>query len=202
MDDCEFIGSQQEENRISEAEFINQLKKGSEKAFNQLITENQNKVYKLALSLVKNPTDAEDIAQETFVRVYTSINSFKGNSSLSTWLHKITYNLALDFIKKNSKKAKVTKTLDDPEDAELLSLSGETDIPERVFENSQLKELIYSSLNKLPEEQRVLIELKDIHGFSYEEILEITGLKEGTMKSRLIRGRASLKKMLQSVWNF
>ena len=110
---------------LSEQEFVKELKSGSEAAFNRLITENQTKVYRIALSVVKNQADAEDIAQEVFIRIYTSINNFKGNSSLSTWIYKITYNRAIDFVKKNNKKIKTTKTLDDPEDAELLTISGE-----------------------------------------------------------------------------
>ena len=95
-----------EETDLSQIEFIKELKSGSEKAFGRLIEENQKKVYRIALSFVKNPTDAEDIAQEVFIRVYTSIGNFKGNSSLSTWIYKITYNLSLDFLKRNNKKLK------------------------------------------------------------------------------------------------
>ncbi len=186
---------------IQEQEFIKELKAGSEKAFSRLISENQTKVYRIALSIVKNHSDAEDIAQEVFIRIYTSISSFKGNSSLATWIYKITYNRSLDFLKKNNKKMKTTKTLDDPEDAELLTLAGERFIPEKDFEDKQMKEDIQAALQKLPEDQRQLIELKDIHGFSYEEIMEITGLKDGTMKSRLNRARTSLRKMLQTKWN-
>lgn len=186
---------------IQEQEFIKELKAGSERAFSRLINENQTKVYRIALSIVKNHSDAEDIAQEVFIRIYTSISSFKGNSSLATWIYKITYNRSLDFLKKNNKKMKTTKTLDDPEDAELLTLAGEKFIPEKEFEDKQMKEDIQAALQKLPEDQRQLIELKDIHGFSYEEIMEITGLKDGTMKSRLNRARTSLRKMLQTKWN-
>ena len=92
--------------------------------------------------------------------------------------------------------------MDDPEDTEIISLTGDNFLPEKEFENKQLKAAIDSALKELPEEQRTLIELKDIHGFSYEEITEITGLKDGTMKSRLNRARAALRKSLQSIWNF
>lgn len=191
-----------EETDLSQIEFIKELKSGSEKAFGRLIEENQKKVYRIALSFVKNPTDAEDIAQEVFIRVYTSIGNFKGNSSLSTWIYKITYNLSLDFLKRNNKKLKTTKTLDDPEDVEIITLSGEKFIPEQELEEKELKADLKKALSELPDDQRQLIELKDVHGFSYEEIIEITGLKDGTMKSRLNRARASLRKSLQSKWNF
>lgn len=201
MNDHAKIETTLEETDVSQAEFIKELKAGSEAAFGRLIEENQKKVYRIALSFVKNPTDAEDIAQEVFIRIYTSIGSFKGNSSLSTWIYKITYNLSLDFLKRNNRKLKTTKTLDDPEDTEIITLAGEKFIPEKEYEDKELKEDLKKALNELPDDQRQLIELKDVHGFSYEEIMEMTGLKDGTMKSRLNRARASLRKSLQSKWN-
>lgn len=202
MNDHTKIETTLEETYAAQAEFIKELKSGSEAAFGRLIEENQKKVFRIALSFVKNPTDAEDIAQEVFIRVYTSIGSFKGNSSLATWIYKITYNLSLDFLKHNNRKLKTTKTLDDPEDNEIITLAEEKFIPEKEFEDKELKKDLAEALKTLPDDQRQLIELKDIHGFSYEEILEMTGLKDGTMKSRLNRARASLRKSLQSKWNF
>lgn len=181
--------------------YLSLLKQGDERAFETLINENKNNVYRVALSVVHNPQDAEDIAQEAFVKVFLSIKSFDGRSSLSTWLYRITYNLSLDFLKKHGKKALLTKTLDDPENTELLSLADDSYIPEEVFEKKQLKQDLFEALESLPEEQRVLIEMKDVNGFSYEEILAITGLKEGTLKSRLNRGRLSMKKILNKKWN-
>ncbi|MBQ4629075.1 MAG: sigma-70 family RNA polymerase sigma factor [Clostridia bacterium] len=180
---------------------LEKLKTGDEQAFEAFIRENQTRVYRIALSLVHNPQDAEDIAQETFVKVYMSISSFNGQSAITTWMYRIVYNLAVDFLKKHGKRAKVTKTLDDPEDPELLILSDESFLPEEAFEKKQMKRDLYEALKTLPDEQRELIELKDIHGFSYEEIVAMTSLKEGTLKSRLNRGRLALKNYLSKKWN-
>lgn len=185
----------------SEEQLIKELKAGKELAFNRLIEEHKNRVYRIALSLVKNPTDAEDVAQDVFIKIYTSVSSFKGNSSLATWIYKITYNMSLDFLKSKNRRIKRFKTLDDPEDAEILSLSDDSFLPEKAYENLELKKDLDAALEQLPEDQREMVTLKDVHGFSYEEIIEMTGLKEGTMKSRLNRARASLRKMLQSKWN-
>ena len=183
------------------AENLEKLRSGDERAFEEFIRENQAKVYRVALSMVKNPQDAEDLAQETFVKVYLSLSSFNGRSEITTWVYRIVYNLSVDFLKKHGKRAKVTKTLDDPEDPELLDLSDDTFLPEEAFEKKELKKDLYDALQQLPDEQRELIELKDIHGFSYEEIAEMTSLKDGTLKSRLNRGRIALKKNLLKKWN-
>ena len=180
---------------------LEKLKNGDEQAFEAFIRENQTRVYRIALSLVHNPQDAEDIAQETFVKVYMSISSFNGQSAITTWMYRIVYNLAVDFLKKHGKRAIVTKTLDAPEDPELLILSDESFLPEEAFEKKQMKRDLYEALKTLPDEQRELIELKDIHGFSYEEIVAMTSLKEGTLKSRLNRGRLALKNYLSKKWN-
>ena len=116
-------------------------------------------------------------------------------------MYRIVYNLSVDFLKKHGKRAKITKTLDDPEDPELLDLSDETFIPEDAFEKKQIRQDLREALKTLPDEQRELIELKDIHGFSYEEIVSMTSLKEGTLKSRLNRGRLALKNYLSKKWN-
>ena len=125
---------------------LEKLKKGDEQAFEAFIRENQTRVYRIALSLVHNPQDAEDIAQETFVKVYMSISSFNGQSAITTWMYRIVYNLAVDFLKKHGKRAKVTKTLDDPEDPELLILSDESFLPEEAFEKKQMKRDLYEAL--------------------------------------------------------
>ena len=182
-------------------ESLEKLLSGDEQAFEEFIRENQTKVYRIALSMVKNPQDAEDIAQETFVKVYMSLSSFGGRSEITTWVYRIVYNLSIDFLKKHGKRAKITKTLDDPDDTELLELSDDSYLPEDAFEKKEVKKDIYEALKSLPDEQRELIELKDIHGFSYEEIAEMLSIKEGTLKSRLNRGRLVLKKILSKKWN-
>lgn len=185
----------------NERDFIIRLKEGDQNAFEQLVRENQNNIFKIALSLVKNVEDAEDIAQDVFIKIYNAINSFNGQSTISTWIYRITYNVSLDFLKKHGKKAKVTKTLDDPEDYEVLSIEGNTFIPDAMFELKETREDIKDALSQISEEQRQLIELKDVHGFSYEEIISMTGLKDGTLKSRLSRGRQALKDILIKKWN-
>ncbi len=186
---------------MEEKEFIAKIKQGDDSAFEELVRKYQNYIFRLAFSMVKNEEDAKELTQEVFIKVYTSIQGFTGRSSLSTWLYRITYNLCLDYIKKNRKKRLMTQSLDDNENIELLSLKADTHTPEEALEAAEIRADIKEGLKTLPQEQRILIEFKDILGLSYEEILEVTGLKSGTLKSRLFRGRLTLKNYLSHKWN-
>ena len=186
---------------MEEKEFVAKIKQGDDSAFEELVRKYQNYIFRLAFSMVKNEEDAKELTQEVFIKVYTSIQGFTGRSSLSTWLYRITYNLCLDYIKKNRKKRLMTQSLDDNENIELLSLKADTHTPEEALEAAEIRADIKEGLKILPQEQRILIEFKDILGLSYEEILEVTGLKSGTLKSRLFRGRLTLKNYLSHKWN-
>ena len=176
------------------------LKSGDYETFEQLVTENQENVYRIVLSVIRDEEEAKDLAQDVFLKIYMSIKSFNGNSSLSTWIYRIAYNTALDHIKKVKNKNK-TKSIDDDEDIEVMYLDSKSFNPENEAEKREVSQDIKAALGMLPDEQRQVIELKDVHGFSYDEISAITGLKEGTLKSRLSRGRANLKNILIKKWN-
>ncbi len=186
---------------MEEKEFVTKIKQGDDSAFEQLVRKYQNYIFRLAFSMVKDEEDAKELTQEVFIKVYTSIQGFSGRSSLSTWLYRITYNLCLDYLKKNRKKKLLTQSLDDSENIELLSLKADTQTPEEALEAAEIRADIKEGLRTLPQEQRILIEFKDVLGLSYEEILEVTGLKSGTLKSRLFRGRLTLKNYLSHKWN-
>ncbi len=186
---------------MEEKEFVTKIKQGDDSAFEELVRKYQNYIFRLAFSMVKDEEDAKELTQEVFIKVYTSIQGFTGRSSLSTWLYRITYNLCLDYLKKNRKKKLLTQSLDDRENIELLSLKADTHTPEEALEAAEIREDIKEGLRTLPQEQRILIEFKDVLDLSYEEILEVTGLKSGTLKSRLFRGRLTLKNYLSHKWN-
>ena len=181
--------------------FLELLKNGDKTAFEKLVSENQNYIYRLVFSMVHNEQDSQDIVQETFIKVYTSIDSFNAQSSISTWIYRIAYNLSIDFLKKYGKRNKMTKTLDDYDDIEMLSIESTAFIPEQMFESKEIVEDIHEALKQLPDEQRVPIELKDLNGLSYEEIQQIMNIPNGTLKSRLNRGRLTLRKILSNKWN-
>lgn len=186
---------------MEELDLVARLKQGDEPAFEELVGKYQNYIFRLAVSILKDEEDARELTQEVFIKIYTSVSGFNKRSSLSTWIYRITYNLCLDHLKKHQRRKKMTTSLDDGENTEILSLKAEGNDPVEALERREIRKAIREGLNTLPDEHRILIELKDIQGFSYEEILAITGLKDGTLKSRLFRARLSLKKYLEEKWN-
>lgn len=177
-------------------EELKKLRHGDHDAFERLVRDNQENVFRVIVSVVRNEEDARDLAQDTFVKAYTSIASFNGISSVSTWLYRIAYNTALDFCRKSGKTPD-SKSLFDEDDSEMRNLrAAEETQPEKAFERTSLRKKIFAALAELPEEQRKMIELRDVHGFSYEQISKMTGVREGTVKSRINRARESLRKKL------
>lgn len=177
-------------------EELKKLRNGDHDAFERLVRDNQENVFRVIVSVVRNEEDAKDLAQDTFVKAYTSIASFNGVSSVSTWLYRIAYNTALDFCRKSGRTPD-SKSLYDEDDSETRALrASEETQPEKAFERTELREKIFSALNELPEDQRTMLELRDVRGFSYEQISKMTGVREGTVKSRINRARENLRKKL------
>ncbi|WP_132249994.1 RNA polymerase sigma factor [Natranaerovirga pectinivora] len=174
---------------------IKKAQKGQMDAFEKLILKYEKKIFNLAYQMFHNEQDAYDISQEVFIKVYQSINSFNFSSKFSTWLHRITVNTSIDELRK--RKNKVTQSMD-----ELLDL-GESTVhkqfedtektPEEAVLIKEKNNEMVALLNQLKEEHRTIVILRDIKGYSYEEISEILDCTIGTVKSRLSRARAKLK---------
>ena len=185
---------------MSEKQFIKQLRDKEEIAFNKLLNDYQQKVFATCISFVPNSEDAEDIAQDVFVEVFNSIDKFKGNSTISTWIYKITTNKCLAFIRKKNTKKRF---------AFLQTLSGnevgldkskyftEFNHPGIVLENKEKSETLFRAINKLPEMQRLIFTLSKIDGQSYKEIVEITGKSLSSIESILFRAKKNLQDILQ-----
>ena len=183
--------------------FIQRLKKGNESAFSELLEEFQQKVFHTCISFVPNKEDAEDIAQEVFLEVYRSIHKFKGNSSLSTWIYKISTNKCLEFIrKKNAKKrfAFMQSILGNEIPLDKTNFFTEFNHPGILLENKERTETIYLAINSLPESQRIVFTLAKLDGKSYQEIVEITGKSLSSVESIMFRARKSLQQKLENFY--
>ena len=188
---------------MDEKDFINNLREGKRHAFEQLIEDYQDKIFGKCLSFVPNKEDAEDIAQEVFVEVFKSIRKFKGNSTLSTWIYRITTNKCLEFIrKKNTKKrfAFLQSLFGNEIPLDKTSYFTEFKHPGILLENKEDAEVLYSAIDSLPEDQRVAFTLHKIEGLSYKEISEITEKSIPSIESLLFRAKKNLKKLLHNFY--
>lgn len=184
----------------SEKLLLERSKSGDIEAFERLIENYQKKVFNIALRMVGNYDDASDLAQEVFIRVYRSIKNFKEQSSFSTWIYRITTNVCLDELRKRKNKNVVSLDEDIKFDDSGIKRQVEDDkpIPEAIVERDEVRKVVSDAINSLSDEHRTAIILRDIQGFSYDEISKITNCPEGTVKSRINRARQALKEILKT----
>jgi len=190
--------------RLEEKRIIDSVLAGNTEAFEILVLENQTQVYNLALRMVSNEQDAYDISQEAFIKAFRSLDSFRGDSKFSVWLYRLTSNLCLDFLRSKKRNNVVSLTAYSPDEDECaeLEIPDERFSPENELEKKELKTAVNSALSKLPEDQREILLLRELHGLSYDEIAEELSLEPGTVKSRIFRARKRLCKILLSDGNF
>ena len=189
--------------RAEEAALIERVLGGETDAFEPLVTENQSRVYHLALKMLSDPEDAYDVSQEAFLKAFTSLKSFKGESSFSSWLYRIAANLCLDQLRSRKKQKTASLVYLDDEAAEQeLQLPDLRYEPASELERRELRRAIDAALEKLPPQSRSILLLREASGLSYSEIGRTLGLEEGTVKSRLFRARARLAKILQDEGTF
>ena len=171
---------------------------GDIEAFETLIQSHQKRVYNIALRMTGNPEDAQELAQDAIVRAFTSIGKFRGDSSFSTWLYRITINVCTDFLRKR-RKTTVISMEQGPvsnENNQGIQIEEEAPGPDELAEKKQLKELVREAIDLLSDEHKQVLILRDIMDMSYKEIANTLNVNEGTIKSRLNRARAGLKKII------
>ena len=189
--------------REEEAQFILRVQNGDRASFEKLVIENQKRVYNLALRMVGNVDDAFDMSQEAFIKAYNSIGSFRGESRFSVWLYRLTTNVCLDFLYSQARRRQSSLTyLDDMEEGKELEIPDERSSPETIMEQKELRETLERGIDKLPPDYRAILLLREIEGFSYNEIADTLSLEEGTVKSRIFRARKKLCDILTSDGNF
>ncbi len=175
-------------------------KKGDGRAFEQIVLATESSVYNLALSLLKKKEDAEDVTQETYLRLWRAASELKLESSLKLYILRTARNLSLDLIRKNSRRDEI--------DTVILDADGEFEIdieddsadsrPDVSYILKIEKEAIRKSIEELPPSVREIIVLRDVEGLAYAEIASMLGIAEGTLKSKLFRARERLRKIILS----
>jgi RNA polymerase sigma-70 factor (ECF subfamily) len=171
-------------------------------AFDEVVGLYKNKIYSYIARMVGSDQDAEDLTQEVFIRMYTSLGSFRSQSSLNTWLFRIAGNICIDHYRRSKKHQNVAYSLDEPLDGEESSQTRElpdsTYEPFRVLEQGEMSGQIEAALAKLPEKLRAVVILHDVEGLQYDEIATIVDCPLGTVKSRLFNARVQLRELLST----
>ena len=179
---------------ISNAELVRKSQFGDKAAFDQLVIRHQELVFSLAYKLTGNREMANDVAQEAFIRAWKAIEKFRGDSTFSTWIYRITVNTAWTL----RKKAKKHNTLNIDDTYEPIVIDEKKD-PELVAINSDLSSVLINALDKIPIEQRIIVELKNIEGRSHKEIADYLDISVTAAKVRLHRAHQKLRQILEEV---
>lgn len=179
---------------------IERVKNGDSGAFELLVLETQNDVYAVAFKLLGNAEDALDASQDAYIRAFTGISKFREDSKFSVWMYRITYNICLDRLRKLRRQPTVSLERDEEEPE--LQIPDLSPSPEERIVSREAKELVREGLELLPPKLKSVLILREISGLSYAEIAKATGLREGTVKSRINRARASLTSFLRSRGTF
>ena len=175
-------------------DLINRFKEGDTSAFGEIVLKYQDKVYNLCRHMLRNAEDAEDAAQDVFLKAYQALPKFQPDASLYTWLYRIATNTCIDY-----KRKPIFESLfgDNGEGERLVhDRASETPSPEKLYQLKQIDEALKESLEKLSPKLRAIIVLKEIEELSYEEIADALEISMGTVKSRIARAREELQKLM------
>lgn len=170
-------------------------------AFEELVARYQNKIIGYSARMLGDATEAEDVAQETFIKAYRSLAGFRGESSFSTWIYRIATNLCIDRVRKIKRSPKPAYSLDEPldpdEDKGGREIADTTFEPSISIEREEMRRRVRETVAEMPEKLRSVIVMCDIQGMSYEQIAQVLDVPLGTVKSRLFHARADLGRRLK-----
>ncbi len=182
----------------TDKELVKRVQQGDKKSFDLLVLKYQNRIIKLVSRYVREPSDAMDIAQEAFLKAYRALPNFRGDSAFYTWLYRIAINTAKNHIVSLSRRPPEAHLENaDGESIALEELQKDIDNPEHLLLADEIKQTILTAMNKLPEDLRVAITLREVEGLTYEEIAEAMDCPIGTVRSRIFRAREAVDTKLK-----
>ena len=184
-----------------EQQWIDAARRGDQAAFEQLVWRYEKRVFALTGRMCRNPSDAEEAAQETFLAAWQGLPFFRGEASFATWLYRLASNACVDLLRREGRhQAGAGISLDDEESG--FDPPDPAPSPQALAERAELRQQIEAALAELPPEYRQVLILRELHQRTYDEIAEICSLDLGTVKSRISRGRKRLRKILLESGNF
>jgi RNA polymerase sigma-70 factor (ECF subfamily) len=173
------------------AEFVARLRAGEARAFEELVVTYQHRVFGVALRMLGNAAEAEEVAQEAFVRAHRALADFRGDAKLSTWLYAVVSRLCL------TRLASGERRMARQGEETLMRLADKAGDPADAVERGEIEAALHRAIAELPEERRIVVVLRDLEGLSYEEIAQTLDLEPGTVRSRLHRARMDLKDKME-----
>ena len=180
---------------MDERELIERAIRGDARAFNDLMASQEKRMYAVALRMFGSREDAEDCLQDAMIRIYRSISGFKFQSSFSTWVYRVTMNTCLDELRK--RKNRPNTSLDGLLESGWSPMDG-GESPERHAMRREMRQKLQAFIGELPEDMRAAVVLRDVQGYSYDEIARMLDANVGTIKSRISRGREKLREKIAS----
>ena len=186
---------------MTEKELVRAAQRGDDSAFEELVRTYEKRVYHLALRMCGNVDDAYEVAQEAFLSAWKGMRFFRGDSSFSTWLYRLTSNAAIDFLRRQRRQGGRDGVSLDDEDT-FLEVADPAPSPHQQAERLELRDALARGLGALSPEHRQVLLLRELQGLTYEEIAAALELDLGTVKSRIARAREKLRKYLVASGNF
>ena len=188
---------------MTDQELAARARDGDQDAFEQLVRDNEKRIYTLALRMTGSREDALDLAQDAFFQAWKALPTFQGESSFATWIYRLTTNLCIDYIRRQQRRRETVSAVSlDDSDSPFPEPADPGQDPHRALEQTELRRAVERGLQALPEAQRQVLVLRELSGLSYQEIGERLDLDLGTVKSRIARARLALRKILLQDGNF
>jgi RNA polymerase sigma-70 factor (ECF subfamily) len=183
-------------------DLVLRVQRGDKSAFDLLVIKYQHRIVHLVNRYVKDPSEAQDVAQDSFIKAYRALPDFRGDSAFYTWLYRIAINTAKNYLlARNRRFMDYELELEDAEHVENALQLRNLDTPENLLMNEQIMSVIQTAIDKLPEEMRIAITLREFEGMSYEEIAEAMDCPIGTVRSRIFRAREAIDEKLLPLLN-
>lgn len=178
-------------------DLVLRVQQGDKSAYDLLVIKYQYKIIQLVNRYIKDPSEAQDVAQEAFIKAYRALGNFRGESAFYTWLYRIAINTAKNYLVARSRRSSDYEIdIDDAEQVHNVPELKGLDTPEQHLLNEEIIDAIKTAIEKLPEEMRIAITLREFEGMSYEEIAETMDCPVGTVRSRIFRAREAIDNKL------
>lgn len=187
---------------MTEQELVHSTRKGDSMAFGELMQAHQDKIYTLCYRMTGNAEDAADLTQEVFLSAWRSLSRFQEQSSFGTWIYRMATNASIDFLRREKRRQVLSMTMEEDSEERQAQVPDERYSPHRLLEQKEARQAVADALAALSPEHRQVLVLREMEGLSYQEIGQLLGLEEGTVKSRIARARLALRDFLIKSGNF